>query len=88
MGRFDALGVGVAIPWGRRGPRGRPLRRVRIDLHLHSTASDGMYLAREVVARARAGALDIIALADHDTVGGVPEATTAAAGRISGDPGH
>jgi 3',5'-nucleoside bisphosphate phosphatase len=50
---------------------------VRIDLHVHSTASDGMYAPAEVVARARAGALDIIALADHDTVGGVPEATTA-----------
>jgi 3',5'-nucleoside bisphosphate phosphatase len=61
------------------GPRrGRPLRRVRIDLHIHSTASDGMFSPGEVVVRARAGALDIIALADHDTVGGVPDALAAA----------
>lgn len=51
---------------------------MRIDLHLHSTASDGMYSPADVVARARAGALDVIALADHDTAGGVPEAVAAA----------
>jgi 3',5'-nucleoside bisphosphate phosphatase len=61
------------------GPRrGRPLRRVRIDLHIHSTASDGMFSPAEVVARARRGALDVIALADHDTVGGVPDALAVA----------
>jgi 3',5'-nucleoside bisphosphate phosphatase len=61
------------------GPRrGGSLNRVRIDLHLHSTASDGMFAPTEVVARARAGALDIIALSDHDTVGGVPDAVAAA----------
>lgn len=36
-----------------------------------------MYGPADVVGRARAGALDIIALADHDTVGGVPEAVAA-----------
>jgi 3',5'-nucleoside bisphosphate phosphatase len=59
---------------------------MRIDLHIHSTASDGR-MRPEVVERARAGGLDIIALADHDTtVGGVPEATTA--GRIGRSAGH
>jgi 3',5'-nucleoside bisphosphate phosphatase len=51
---------------------------VRIDLHIHSTASDGVFPPAEVVARARAGALDIIALTDHDTVGGVHEALAVA----------
>lgn len=37
-----------------------------------------MYSPADVVARARAGALDVIALADHDTAGGVPEAVAAA----------
>lgn len=51
---------------------------MRIDLHLHSTASDGAFPPAEVVARARAGGLDVIAIADHDTVAGVPEARAAA----------
>lgn len=53
---------------------------MRIDLHIHSTASDGAYPPGKVVSRARAGGLDLIALADHDTVAGVAAATTAAAG--------
>jgi predicted metal-dependent phosphoesterase TrpH len=53
---------------------------LRIDLHIHSTASDGSLSADAVVAAARAGRLDIIAIADHDTVGGVAAAQAAAAG--------
>lgn len=49
-----------------------------IDLHVHSTASDGACSPADVVRRARAGGLDLIALADHDTTAGVPEAVTAA----------
>ena len=51
---------------------------MRIDLHMHSTASDGAFAPGEVVARARAGELDLIALADHDTVAGVGTALGAA----------
>lgn len=51
-----------------------------IDLHIHSTASDGGVSPEDVVARARAGGLGIMALADHDTVAGVPAALAAAAG--------
>lgn len=47
---------------------------MRVDLHVHSTASDGSLAPAEVVAAARAGRLDIIALADHDTTAGVAEA--------------
>jgi 3',5'-nucleoside bisphosphate phosphatase len=53
---------------------------MRIDLHIHSSASDGAYPPGKVVSRARAGGLDLIALADHDTVAGVVPATDAAAG--------
>ena len=56
---------------------------MRIDLHIHSTASDGAFRPAEVVDRAVAGGLDIIAIADHDTASGVPEALEAAAGRIT-----
>jgi 3',5'-nucleoside bisphosphate phosphatase len=43
---------------------------VRIDLHSHSTASDGTDPPDEVMHRARAAGLDVIALTDHDTLGG------------------
>ncbi len=51
---------------------------MRIDLHIHSTASDGNCGPVDVVRRARAGGLDLIALTDHDTVAGVSEARAAA----------
>jgi 3',5'-nucleoside bisphosphate phosphatase len=43
---------------------------VRADLHSHSTASDGTCPPTEVMRRARAAGLDVIALTDHDTVAG------------------
>jgi hypothetical protein len=48
-----------------------------IDLHMHSTASDGLLAPADVVAAARAAGLTAIALTDHDTVEGVAEARTA-----------
>jgi predicted metal-dependent phosphoesterase TrpH len=47
---------------------------VRIDLHVHSSASDGSDPPAEVMRRARAAGLDVVALTDHDTVAGVAEA--------------
>lgn len=49
------------------------------DLQLHSTASDGSDSPSEVVRRAHAMGFATIALTDHDTMGGVPEARDAAA---------
>jgi predicted metal-dependent phosphoesterase TrpH len=48
-----------------------------VDLHVHSTASDGSLPPEAVVARARAAGLAAIALTDHDTVAGVPAAIAA-----------
>lgn len=49
----------------------------RIDLHCHSTASDGtLSPAQLVTAGARAG-LDVLAITDHDTTGGWAEAAAA-----------
>ncbi len=48
-----------------------------VDLHVHSTASDGELAPAEVVARAAAAGLAAVALTDHDTVGGVPAAIEA-----------
>ena len=41
-----------------------------IDLHTHSTASDGTDAPAEVVAQAAAAGLDVVALTDHDTTSG------------------
>jgi len=49
-----------------------------IDLHVHSTASDGHSTPSEVVAEAAAAGLDTIALTDHDTTAGWAEAGAAA----------
>lgn len=44
-----------------------------IDLHLHSTSSDGSYSPSELVDLADSIGLKVIALTDHDTVSGIPE---------------
>jgi predicted metal-dependent phosphoesterase TrpH len=46
----------------------------RIDLHTHSTASDGTYTPAELMRAAREAGLAAIALTDHDTFAGLPEA--------------
>ena len=50
------------------------------DLQSHSTYSDGALPPREVVARAAAAGVELLALTDHDTVEGVQEALDAAQG--------
>ena len=51
---------------------------MRIDLHTHSTASDGTQPASGVVAEAVAAGLDVVALTDHDSTAGWAEAADAA----------
>ncbi|WP_029289720.1 PHP domain-containing protein [Cellulomonas sp. HZM] len=50
---------------------------MRIDLHAHSTASDGTRTPAQVVADAAAAGLDVVALTDHDTTAGWAEAAAA-----------
>ena len=50
-----------------------------IDLHTHSTASDGSYRPAEVVRLAKVAGLKAMALTDHDTTDGLPEAVAAGA---------
>ena len=52
---------------------------MRLDLHVHTTASDGLLSPAEVVGLAADGGLDVLAITDHDTVAGIPEAMSAAA---------
>jgi 3',5'-nucleoside bisphosphate phosphatase len=49
----------------------------RFDLQSHSTHSDGALKAAEVVRRAAQAGVELLALTDHDTVAGVPEALAA-----------
>jgi len=49
-----------------------------IDLHSHSTASDGSCAPAQLVALAAETGLSALALTDHDTVAGIPEAEAAA----------
>lgn len=50
---------------------------MRIELHCHSTCSDGSFAPEEVAARARAGGVELFCLTDHDTMDGY-DATAAA----------
>lgn len=52
---------------------------LNIDLHCHSNVSDGMLSPADVVARAVANGVDILALTDHDDVAGLAAARAAAA---------
>ena len=47
---------------------------LRFDLQSHSTHSDGALPAAEVVQRAAAAGVELLALSDHDTISGVSEA--------------
>jgi len=49
------------------------------DLHCHSTASDGLLAPAELVSRAAANGVDILALTDHDEISGLAEARARAA---------
>ncbi|WP_225657434.1 PHP domain-containing protein [Streptomyces pseudogriseolus] len=50
---------------------------MRIDLHTHSTASDGTDTPAELVRKAGAAGLDVVALTDHDTTRGHADALAA-----------
>ena len=53
-------------------------RKKYIDLHTHSTYSDGTLTVKEIVAHASTRGLSAIALTDHDCVAGVREMTAIA----------
>ena len=51
---------------------------LKVDLHCHSSVSDGVLAPAEVAAHAHQGGVDVWALTDHDEVGGVAAARAAA----------
>ena len=85
--RQGAGGPAVGLPAGLdrtraglpalTGPGQAPPAGSIIDLHVHSTASDGSLAPEAVVERAAAAGLGAISLTDHDTVAGVPAAVAA-----------
>ena len=56
------------------------LQDLNVDLHTHSTASDGSLTPSQLVVRAIEHGVDILALTDHDTVRGIDEGLEAAKG--------
>jgi hypothetical protein len=52
---------------------------MRIDLHLHTTASDGLLDPAAVIRAARGAGVSFVSIADHDSVDGLAEAAEAAA---------
>ena len=48
-----------------------------VDLHTHTTASDGTHTPSQLVERAAQRGLRVLGIADHDTIDGIPEAITA-----------
>ena len=50
---------------------------MRLDLHTHTTASDGVLSPSQLVELAKVVSLDALAITDHDTVAGLSEATSA-----------
>ncbi len=59
-----------------------PPARFPVDLHVHTSASDGTDTPAELVARAKAAGLRAVGITDHDSVGGVRQAMEA--GRLVG----
>lgn len=60
---------------------------MRIDLHAHSTASDGTDAPAAVMRHARDAGLDVVALTDHDTVHGHAEAAASLPAALTLVPG-
>ena len=54
------------------------MHALNVDLHCHSTASDGLLSPTELVRRAHQNGAQMLALTDHDELAGLPEARIAA----------
>ena len=52
----------------------QPTKKMRVDLHAHTTASDGEHSPEELVQIARARDVTVLGIADHDTIAGIGRA--------------
>ncbi|MBN1296800.1 PHP domain-containing protein [bacterium] len=57
--------------------RNQITRPIRVDLHIHTTASDGTDAPADIVKMAAERSIRILAVTDHDTIDGLPEAIAA-----------
>ncbi|MDK9704411.1 MAG: PHP domain-containing protein [Sulfuritalea sp.] len=55
------------------------MKPLNADLHCHSTVSDGLLAPAELVRRAQGNGVELLALTDHDELGGLAEARATAA---------
>ena len=51
--------------------------RMMVDLHTHTSASDGQYSPSQVVEMAKRAGITCLAITDHDTISGLQEAQAA-----------
>ncbi|KYC52612.1 MAG: DNA polymerase III PolC [Candidatus Methanofastidiosum methylothiophilum] len=51
---------------------------MKVDLHVHTTASDGLLSPKDILAKAKDSGLNTLAIADHDTIDGIEEGIKAA----------
>jgi predicted metal-dependent phosphoesterase TrpH len=65
----------------------RPRSHGRVDLHVHTTSSDGAYRPAQIVELARRSGLAAVAVTDHDTLDGVAPAQRAAGDTLEVIPG-
>ena len=54
------------------------MKPLNADLHCHSTVSDGLLAPAELMRRAKDNGVELLALTDHDELGGLAEARTTA----------
>ncbi|MDP2132487.1 MAG: 3',5'-nucleoside bisphosphate phosphatase [Sulfuritalea sp.] len=54
------------------------MKPLNADLHCHSTVSDGLLAPAELVRRAHGNGVELLALTDHDELGGLAEARATA----------
>ena len=51
---------------------------IRPDLHMHTTASDGIYTASQLARLVQRADVTLFSITDHDTLAGLPSAADAA----------
>ena len=54
---------------------------LNVDLHMHSIASDGQLTPSELISRAEKNSVNMLALTDHDSLRGIPEAMECVSGK-------
>ncbi|XWS63165.1 hypothetical protein CRYUN_Cryun06bG0072800 [Craigia yunnanensis] len=69
-----ALSSWVVDDFGVQKSLGRMMEKVVFELHSHSKHSDGFLSPSKLVERAHGNGVKVLALTDHDTMSGIPEA--------------